>query len=121
MWVFTKYGFYSAVSPRGDSGEVDTDKIMIRSRLKGHLDQLRKRFPIFLKGAKVQKTDDADYRYRVIIHKALWAELLAQLGDEIEYSNFKGEVAAFGGRDAYEKSLHQIWQVMWNLQQTGDK
>jgi len=49
MWIFTKYGFFSAVCAREGSGRhgqpVDPDRIMIRARLLSHLEALLKRFP----------------------------------------------------------------------------
>ncbi len=52
MWIFTKHGFYSAVCARqGDGGHnepVDPDRIMIRGRIRGHLEALQARFPDLL-------------------------------------------------------------------------
>jgi hypothetical protein len=42
MWIFTKHGFFSAVCARkgdGMHGEpVDPERIMVRSRIRGHLE-----------------------------------------------------------------------------------
>ena len=47
MWIFTKHGFFSAVSARqgdGKHGEpVDIDCIMVRARIRGHLEALKQR------------------------------------------------------------------------------
>ena len=49
MWIFTKYGFYSAVCARQGDGKkhqpVDPDRIMVRARARQHLDNLVARFP----------------------------------------------------------------------------
>ena len=49
MWVFAKYGFYSAVCARAGNGKhgqpVDPDRIMVRGRLHSHLKSLQNRFP----------------------------------------------------------------------------
>jgi hypothetical protein len=49
MWIFTKHGFFSAVCARQGDGKhgqsVDPDRILVRARVRGHLDALKKRFP----------------------------------------------------------------------------
>jgi hypothetical protein len=44
--------------------------------------------------------------------------VLAGLAEEIDYDNFKSEVARHQGRAgaAYECSLHEVWSVMHGLQ-----
>jgi len=45
MWIFTKYGFFSiACANKPGSGDIDPNVVMVRSRLKGHLVNLRERF-----------------------------------------------------------------------------
>ena len=60
MWVFTKYGFFSAVCARKGSGKygqpVDPDRIMIRARLRSHLDALLKRFPDLFGDSEIPKS-----------------------------------------------------------------
>jgi hypothetical protein len=40
------------------------------------------------------------------------------LGEETDYDNFKSEVARYQGQAgaAYERSLHDVWSVMFKLQ-----
>jgi len=49
MWIFTKHGFFSAVCARQGDGKhgqpVDHDRIMVRARVRSHLEALKKRFP----------------------------------------------------------------------------
>jgi hypothetical protein len=48
MWLFTKYGFYSAVCARQGDGShgqpVDPNRIMVRARMRQHLEALKERF-----------------------------------------------------------------------------
>jgi hypothetical protein len=39
------------------------------------------------------------------------------LTEELDYDNFKSEVAGLQGREeaAYEDSLHKVWSVMYRL------
>ena len=122
MWVFTKYGFFSAVCARKGDGKygqpVDPGRIMIRARLRPHLDALLKRFPDLFGDIEIQKFAGTDYAFRVFVAKPVWSNLLAALAEETDYDNFKAEVAHHLGKDgmAYEKSLHDVWDVMYGLQ-----
>jgi hypothetical protein len=67
MWLFTRYGFYSAVCARQGDGRkgrpVDPDRIMVRARLRSHLEALRNRFPDLLADCEILETADTDYYY----------------------------------------------------------
>jgi len=122
MWVFTKYGFFSAVCARQGNGKygqpVDPDRVMIRARLRSHLEALLKRFPDLLSESEIQTFAGTDYAFRVFVAKPVWSNVLAALAEETDYDNFKSEVARHLGKDgmAYEKSLHDVWDVMYGLQ-----
>ncbi len=106
MWLFTVHGFFSCV--RDKNG-----RIMVRARERGHLDRLKKRFKL---SSPVIETPDADYRWRIVIAKATYVFLAGELAGEVDYGNFKSEVAAEHGYNQYEKSLHRVWSVMHELQ-----
>lgn len=122
MWVFTKYGFFSAVCARKGDGRygqpVDPDRIMIRARLRPHLEALLKRFPDVLAECEIQTFAGTDYAFRVFVAKPAWSDMLAAMAEETDYDNFKSEVARHLGKNgmAYEKSLHDVWDVMYGLQ-----
>ncbi len=122
MWIFTKHGFFSAVCARQGNGKhgqpVDPDRIMVRARLRGHLNALKKQFPNLLSGCEVQESAGTDYAYRLFVQKPEWIKVLAALAEETDYDNFKSEVAHHQGKAgaAYEHSLHEVWSVMHNLQ-----
>jgi hypothetical protein len=122
MWIFTKHGFFSAVCARqGDGGHrqpVDLNRIMVRARLRGHLEALKKRFATLLGDCEIQENTGTDYAYRLFVAKSVWTQVLAGLAEETDYDNFKSEVARHQGRAgaAYEHSLHDVWSVMYKLQ-----
>ena len=122
MWVFTKYGFFSAVCARKGGGTygqpVDPDRIMVRARLRSHLDALLERFPDLLAGNEIQTFPGTDYAFRIFVAKAVWSEVLAALAAETDYDNFKAAVARHLGKTGsdYESSLHDVWEVMHGLQ-----
>lgn len=122
MWLFTRYGFFSAVCARKGSGDhdqpVDPDRLMIRARLQTHLAALIQRFPRLLGNAEIQHFPGSDYAFRIFLPKPVWGQILAELNDELDFDNFKSEVARYQGKAgiAYEQSLHKVWTVMHQLQ-----
>ncbi|MHB1423074.1 MAG: hypothetical protein ACYC3I_07745 [Gemmataceae bacterium] len=122
MWLFTKYGFFSAVCAREGDGnhgkDVDPKRIMVRARVRKHLEALLERFPKLLGNCQVHEFMGSDYAFRIFVDKPVWSQVLLGLNEELDYDNFKSEVAHFQGRDgdAYERSLHKVWEVMYRLQ-----
>jgi hypothetical protein len=111
MWLFTRYGFYSI--------SVYDGKFTVRARLRKHLTVLQRRFPVLLK-YQVEVMLERDYRYRFYVDRAVWEAVVCELVREQTWSNFKSEVARFGGGDAYESALHEVWDVMHRLQYVGE-
>lgn len=122
MWLFTKYGFYSSVCARqGEGGHgqpVDPNRIMVRCRLKSHLDALKERFPELLGDCEIKEFSGTDYAFRIFVEKTVWSKVLVGLNEEMDYDNFKSKVARHQGRVGadYEHSLHEVWSVMNRLQ-----
>jgi hypothetical protein len=122
MWIFTKHGFYSAVCARQGDGKhrrpVDPDRIMIRARVREHLEALMKRFPKLLGRCDIREFAGTEYAYRLFVDNPVWSQVLAGLAEATNYDNFKSEVAHHQGRAgaAYEHSLHEVWSDMNRLQ-----
>jgi len=122
MWIFTKHGFFSAVCAREGDGRhgqpVDPNRIMVRARVRGHLEALKQRFPDLLGDCEIQEFVGTDYAFRLFINKAVWIEVVAALAEEIDYDNFKSKAADHQGRtgSAYFHALHDVWAVMNGLQ-----
>ena len=122
MWLFTKYGFYSAVCARqGDGGHrqpVDPDRIMVRARLRTHLEALQNQFADLLADIDIKEFAGTDYAFRIFLPKSTWSQVVAELTNELDYDNFKSKVAQHQGSDgvAYEHALHDVWSVMYRLQ-----
>lgn len=122
MWLFTKYGFYSAVCARQGDGQngqpVDPRRIMVRARVRAHLEALQQRLPNLVGGCDIREDIGSDYAYRLFIDKESWSQALVELNAELDYDNFKSEVARFQGSTGrrYEHALHDVWDVMYRLQ-----
>jgi hypothetical protein len=122
MWLFTTHGFFSAVCARQGDGRhgqpLDPDRIMIRGRVREHLEALKGRFPTLLGDCEIRESADTDYAFRLFVKKSVWVEVMSGLAADTDYDNFKSEVARRRGRaDAYERSLHDVWSLMYRLQE----
>jgi hypothetical protein len=114
MWIFSIYGFYS-VSAFGN-------KFNVRARDQAHLIALQKRFPSLMK-VGILTTPDADYRYRITVARSVWVKVATELAGEQDWSNFKnkaGQACKYQDRD-YLDALHDIWEVMYKLQEGKKK
>lgn len=124
MWQFTKYGFFSVVAARKDRGRslaIDPGMVQIRARVLGHLRALRERFPE-LRDAELIETPRADYLYRIVVPKDVWAGVAGALADEIDYDNFKDACARQHdpedekARSEFLAALHEVWHVGNDMQ-----
>ena len=84
MWLYTKLGFYSAVVKRGDN------RVSVRSYVKQDLVNLIQHFGLH---TEIWHTPDADYNYRIKLEREEFAHVMAELVLQLDYSNFKAEVA----------------------------
>lgn len=122
MWLFTKYGFYSAVCARKGDGRhsqpVDPNRMMVRARIRTHLEALKERFSDLIGDCGIKEFVGTDYAFRIFVEKRVWTQVVVGLTEEMAYDNFKSEVARFQGHGGidYEESLHEVWSVMYRLQ-----
>ena len=65
------------------------DRIMVRARIRGHLEALKKRFPDLLGECEIQESAGTDYAYRLFVPKSAWTQVVAGLAEETDYDNFK--------------------------------
>ncbi len=106
MWLFTKQGFYSIV--RKDGGEWH-----VRARARKDLENLNR-----LAGTDhaIHRSEEADYRWRMVVPGAEAQRLVGRLADDIDYSNFKSAVARTPGQEDKVGILHEIWSLMHHYQ-----
>lgn len=119
IWTFTIYGFFSIACANKPDGTIDTDTVMVRARLKKHLENLKARFPALANG-KLLTWANRDYRYRLIVPKEVWAGILREMAEEQEWSNFKNQAASRRSQvgTAYIRALHEVWGTMYELQES---
>jgi len=107
MWYFSIHGFFSVSAFKC--------KLNVRSRDRKHLEALIERFPQL--ATKILVTPKRDYHFRIEVAREVWVKVVAEMAAEQDWSNFKNEVAVTRPQDEdYLDALHEIWEVMWNLQ-----
>ena len=96
MWLFTKHGFFSAVCARQGNGKhgqpVDPSRIMVRARVRGHLEALQSRFPDQLGGSEILDSGGTDYAYRAKVPREQVAKAIHDQIMGITYDNFKNSI-----------------------------
>jgi hypothetical protein len=107
MWIFTEFGFFSAVAHR-DLPE----HLMIRGRFKDDIKQLARMGRLIAKDKtiKVMSTPSGDYPYRTVMRRDTMAAILEGMAQEIDYDNFKNHVHGEPDRDT---ALMRIWNAMY--------
>ena len=109
MWIFTPIGFFSVIKKEYDA----EDEVTIRSRVKSDIETLKQHIPSM---SPIKEDRNADYWYRATAKQEDFAQTVAQLAREINYDNFKNEVAAKQGHERAHR-YGEIWSVMYELQQ----
>lgn len=115
MWLITTIGFFSVVQKPGD---VAADTLTVRARVRGDLEALRERFLPGLGAIQESKTND--YRFRAVAPRAEVAAAMVSLVNQLDYSNFKNEVAKVQG-SARAHLYHDVWDVLYRLQSEPQK
>ena len=110
MWLMTTTGFFSVVEKPEDR---KNGLLTVRSRVRGDLEGLRARYLPGL--GEIEATPDRDYAFRARVTKPELAAALGRIVLDIDYSNFKSEVAERMGY-AREQVYHEVWEALANLQ-----
>jgi hypothetical protein len=121
MWLYTRYGFFSAVCARkvvdGQvSGDIDPDRVMIRARNREHLDKLKEKFSDVIGDPDIHTGVGTDYRHRIFIDHSQWVDLAGRLARDIDYGNFKDSASDNGMDSAYVGLLSDIWNESYSYQ-----
>lgn len=101
MWIFAQKGFLSIVKHREKPGY-----LLIRARMKGDIEAY---FP----DAEVEIDAGSDYKYRTILHEYKVADALFDTVMEIDYDNFKDNIADKQRRGF---TYARVWALMKGLQ-----
>tara|TARA_B110000503_G_scaffold88259_1_gene133840 strand:- start:16282 stop:16611 length:330 start_codon:yes stop_codon:yes gene_type:complete len=105
MWLFTETGFVSVVQDREDS-----TKMWVRARDKKSLQPLMDLYGVEIVGVK-----RSDYPHRVAISRSQFVDWLVELGETLNYDNYKTRAAKTRGHD-FAHPLHDVWETMLILE-----
>jgi hypothetical protein len=110
VWLITGLGFFSIARKPDDVG---AGTLTIRARVKSDLESLRQHCLPGL--GKIEENAGTDYRYRAKAPRGQVAEMLAQMVQDIDYENFKNEVAKTQGE--HRATIYgKVWDVLYRLQ-----
>ena len=92
MWTITPMGFFSIVQK---SSDVAAGTLTVRSRVRSDLEALQ---ASVLPGlGTITESKSTDYRFRAVAPHALFEAAMAKLTAQLDYSNFKSQVAKVQG------------------------
>jgi hypothetical protein len=106
VWLVTSRGFYSVVAHRDDP-----EAVLVRARAREDLEALE----AVLGQVEIAETPDRDYRWRTTVSRRAWSGAAVLLMADIDYPNFKDEVARRQGA-ARAGVYHDVWATLLRLQ-----
>jgi len=110
MWLFTTDGFYSAVEDKHDPSF-----ILVRTRTAQDAANLQDRLAAIRCHVEVEATPHADYGWRLLVPRLMWAIYLQNAVEAIDYTNFKDKVHEVQGQKRSDLYL-DVWSTLWDLQ-----
>jgi hypothetical protein len=110
MWIFTDTGFISAVRK-----PERPDSLTVRARDRKSLEALAT-----LAGAEIKRSPNGDYPYRVFVTDSLFNQWLLERTAELDYSNFKNQVAKTRGYQ-FAHALADVWTAMLAVEDEGSR
>ena len=91
MWLFyPSVGFLSIVQKPGEA------QLTVRARVAADLDRLRESYLPTLSATVANA--GTDYPFRARASRKAFSEAMARMGEDIDYANFKNEVAKVSGK-----------------------
>lgn len=113
MWLITNFGFFSIVEKPEDQA---AGTLTIRARVKSDLVALQERY---LPSLGKITGGGTDYKCRAKASREAVAVAMMRAALDINYDNFKNSVGTTQGH-ARASLYHEVWDVLYKLQQTGD-
>ena len=111
MWLYIKTGFYSIVH----KPPCDKDELLVRTRSKVDIDKLQKLLKEkYQFEGEVIGSPKADYAYRMIVPREIFASFISSAAMELDYDNFKNTIYGkdYQRHDAYMR----CWEAMYEWQ-----
>ena len=109
MWIFCGFGYFSVIEHRKDK-----DLLLVRSRVKGDLEQLKAKCLPNL-GEIVETPTGADYPYRALAWRVEFAEAMKKAVEKIDYTNFKSGISKTQG-----SARHDLYMRVWSIMKAAE-
>ncbi|MGA1286046.1 MAG: NUDIX domain-containing protein [Rubrivivax sp.] len=106
MWIFTPFGFFSIVR------KPDDPQLTVRSRTLGDLQRLRRHY--LPKAPDPVAHEGSDYPWRTRCHAGDLAAALEKIASDIDYANFKDEVALVTGKGRATRYA-RVWSALHGM------
>lgn len=110
MWIITTLGFFSIVQKPGDA---TAGTLTVRARVRSDLEALQAAVLPGLGAITESKT--TDYRFRASAPRAMVEAAMAKLAAQLDYSNFKNQVAKVQGAKRAHL-YHDVWKALHRMQ-----
>lgn len=112
MWILhPKVGFLSLVQKEWNKPD---DTLTIRARVYDDLVRLKAYLPSM---SDIITSEDSDYRHRAVADREAVMAAISMLTAEIQYDNFKSEVARSEGQGYKRAAVYaDVWDVLYKLQ-----
>jgi hypothetical protein len=111
MWLYHIIGFYSIVH----KPPCKEDELLARTRCKDDIDKLKKLLKAkYQFNSEVIESPQADYAYRMIVPREIFASFISSAAMELGYDNFKNTIRGkdYKRHDAYLR----CWEAMYEWQ-----
>lgn len=109
MWIITPLGFFSIVCKSGDEA---AGTLTVRARVRSDLEALREAALPAL--GPIEGGTGTDYAWRARAPREQVQAALARLAGDIDYANFKSEVAASQGHQRADL-YGDVWALLYRL------
>jgi hypothetical protein len=113
MWLFTSYGFFSAVvlsEHDAKAWDFPAGHIALRARVKAHLTNLHTN-GFVAQERTIFEVPHRDYPYRIVLPQPEFVTLITELAEHVNYTNFKNSVP-----DAEHELYMKVWRVMYSAE-----
>ncbi len=106
MWIMTTVGFFSVV-------QASADELMVRARSHADIERMRRALlkHVYASELRIITTMHADYPFRLIVRRDLFADYMREMVAGIDYGNFKSEVAKTDPQRSHY-TYGRVWSVL---------
>jgi len=120
MWVYLKTGFYSVVH----KPPCKEDELLVRVRCNDDINKLQKQLKEnYQFDGEVIYSPKADYAYRMIVPRDIFASFISSATMELNYDNFKNTVKGkdYQRHDAYMRCWESMYEWQRDLERVNKK